>query len=460
MWFRKRAGGRYAQHGEPTQASDRNMKTLEISDELKSRFKIEYKKKGTLRERRELNVKYQHIVRAVDLPLNPFTHLYSLEIWFKKDAEEELLQPLAHTIPGKTSLASSHRASPNPPSAIPPPAPTPIVNNGPFSEESKRNNPYPSSTGGSNPTYRYDQASAPINVLHVSHGADESDSRMNMQSNVEIEQPTRDYPAPREDSPCHLSSSTMPVPVKTRFPRKELWTTDTHFSPIRNRSFQTSSLCSLPPAPFAKPLCSYTYPPVQPDPSYHHRSYSNAPLAKPLCSYRYPPVQPDHSYYRHLYTIAAAGTDIPLTVTWGMDAFVDTQDFSPAPNTDDQVPISSSENAADIEYDPEVEEPPSPTYAENYDMRHHLPRYDHHHQSYSPAPVVVPNNTADFEYGAESLEESPSPTYAEDCYMGHHDPHHDPHHDHRPSSPAPAGVQSSYNSRDWELEGSAKTTRI
>lgn len=188
-----------------------------------------------------------------------------------------------------------------------------------------------------------------------------------------------------------------------------------------------------------------------------------------------------------------------------MDAFVDSQDFSPAPNTENQVPMPDSENpadlkydteleespsstyaetyytrrhprhhpclhpyhqsyspapvevqrnTADLEYDLEVEDSPSPTYAENYYMRHRLPHYDPHHQHYSPAPVVVPNNTADLECDTESLEESPSPTYAEDYYMSHRDPRHDPHHDYRPSSPAPADVQSPYDSRNWGLEGS------
>ncbi|KAF9059681.1 hypothetical protein BDP27DRAFT_1497035 [Rhodocollybia butyracea] len=461
------------QHGEPTRVSDSNTDSLEINDDLKSTFKTVYKKKGTRRERRELNVKYQHIgceqcairrkeciipatamqcvhcpayMKCTRVPMMKRLRVQDimgisdeqydrLLHWFKKDAEDELLQPLAHIIPVLTSkqlqkqlesirrVLSSKPSSAKPSSAIPPPAPTPLINNRSFSEESKRGNPYPSSSGGSDPIpYRYDQVLAP-GVDDVSHGADESDSRMDVQSKVEIEKPTRESPVPREDSPCQFSSSTTPLPVITR--RKELWTTENHFSPIPNRNYQTSSMSSLSPAPPAKPptiIRSYTYPPVQPDPSYYH----------------------------HSYTIAAAGTDIPFTVTWGMDAFVDTQSYYPASNTDSQIPMPDSENTTDLEYDTELEEPPSPTYAENYYMRHHLPHYDPDHQSYSPAPVGVQSNSAaDLEYDAE-LEESPSPIYAENYYTRHHHPQHHP--QHRSYSPAPGGVKSNAADLEYDTE--------
>ncbi|KAJ4475592.1 hypothetical protein J3R30DRAFT_3501045 [Lentinula aciculospora] len=115
---------------------DESTQPLDIDDELKKTFSIVYKKHGSLKERRDLNIKYQHIaceqcitrnktceIRATALqcgncpPYVKCTRVPSLKMlrvldimditeeqygwllaWYKKTAEEELLEPLRESL--------------------------------------------------------------------------------------------------------------------------------------------------------------------------------------------------------------------------------------------------------------------------------------------------------------------------------------------------------------------------
>ncbi|KAF9019916.1 hypothetical protein BDP27DRAFT_1378046 [Rhodocollybia butyracea] len=436
-------------YGEPTQATNSNTESLEISDDLKSIFKTIYRKKGTRRERRDLNVKYQHIVgseceqcavkrkkciipvtamqcvhcpgymKCTRVPImqrlrvrdmmgitdEQYDHLLR---WFKKDAEDELLQPLAYTIPVLPSKQlqnqlgsirqisrkpSSTLAFTKPSSPMHPQTRTPIIDNKPFSGKSKRSNPYPSSSRDSDPIPHYhDQASEPgVNHLSdVSHSTKELDSWADIQSAVEIERPTRECPTPREGSLWKYSPPTAPLPSISR--RKELWMTENHFSPVSPSKPSTVTR-----------ICANT------------------------------PVQLDPSYYYHSDTTAATSPDIPFTETWGINPFVETQSYYSA---------SSSETIT------ELGETPLPTYTENYFTRHHLPHYDPDYQSYSPA-IVQSDTPPDIKHDIE-LEVSPSANHAEDDYTWHYLPQHRP--QHRSYSPDPEGFGGNAANLEYDAE--------
>ncbi|KAF9062833.1 hypothetical protein BDP27DRAFT_1427519 [Rhodocollybia butyracea] len=57
-----------------------NEETLEISDEMKERFKTVIKKRGTKEERRYLNMRYSHLVRIQNILAYLFTNTYNQKI--------------------------------------------------------------------------------------------------------------------------------------------------------------------------------------------------------------------------------------------------------------------------------------------------------------------------------------------------------------------------------------------